>query len=115
MQDAQYADAITSVQLLAGATSPAAVTGGSLDIIQPNASVTNSNNSAISPSAINNINIKFVVESSNGTTTTITKNGSAYTSGDDLAVATGDTVTFVITTKQDGRADAVRTYIFNVQ
>jgi hypothetical protein len=59
-------------------------------------------------------NVKFNVTDAGGTST-ITINGSAYTSGDDYTITGAGILTIIVTTVEAGKTPAVRTFTVTVQ
>lgn len=106
-----YATAPTSVSLSAGNTSPATV---ATDVVLPLPGATDTHGSVTGWISGSADKVKFTVANGGAATSTITINGSSYTSGADYTLAGATTHTIVLTTIETGKLPAVRTFTFTV-
>jgi Domain of unknown function. len=105
-----YATAPSAVALALGSTAPV---GGVTDVVIPAAGATDTTGAVTGWVTTTADKIKFTVTDSTGTST-ITINGTPYTSGDDYTIAAATPLTIVITTVEAGKINAVRTFTVSV-
>lgn len=97
-----------SATLAVGSTYPV---GGVTNVAIPAAGATNSTGRFTGWASGTANKIKFTVVDGGAAVSTITINGSAYTSGTDYTMASPAPLTVVVTTSESGRTDCVRTFV----
>ncbi len=105
------ATAPTDVELAQGSANPV---GAVTDVAMPAAGATDNTGKVTGWVATTADRIKFTVVNAVGTTSTITINGAAYTSGADVGITAVGTLTIIVTTSETGKANAVRTFTVDV-
>jgi len=106
------ATAPSDIVLAKGSANPV---GGVTNVAIPAAGATDTTGAVTDWVTGTNDKIKFTVSDASGASSTITINGYPYTSGSDYTIAAANPLTIVVTTKQAGKTDAVRTFIVTVE
>jgi len=105
------ATAPSGVTLAVGSTSPVA---GVTNVAIPAAGVTDATGAVTGWVATTADKIKLTVTNAGSATSSITINGSAYTSGADYTISAASTLTIVVTTAETGKVTGVRTFTVSV-
>ncbi len=101
----------SAIVLAAGSTNPV---GGITNVVIPAAGETDTTGAVIDWIAGIQEKITFTVTNAGEAASTITINGSDYTSGTDYTIAAAASLTIVVNTTEINRADCVRTFMVSV-
>lgn len=101
----------SSITLTVGSTNPV---GGVTNVSIPESGATDSTGGATGWVTGTADKIKFTVVNGGSATSTITINGSAYTSGADYTIPSASPLTIVVTTREEGKATGTRTFNVSV-
>jgi hypothetical protein len=105
------ATAPTSITLAVGTTNPV---GGVTNVAIPAAGGTDTTGAVTGWVATTASNIRFTVVNGGSATSTITINGSAYTSGNNYNILSLTPLTIVVTTSETNRSTVIRTFTIPV-
>ncbi|MGE5389889.1 MAG: S-layer homology domain-containing protein, partial [Deltaproteobacteria bacterium] len=106
-----YASPPSSVTLAAGSTHPV---GGVTNVAIPAVSATNTTGAVTGWAATTADTIKFTVTDTSPAVSTITINGTSYSSGTDYTITSASALTIIVTTSESGKTSALRTFSISV-
>lgn len=105
------ATAPSSITLQVGTANPV---GGVTNVAIPAGGATDTTGQVTGWVASTACNIKFTVVNGGSATSTITINGSAYTSGNNYTITAASSLSIVVVTSETGRSDVTRTFTIPV-